>query len=520
MEFPQSADETNHKILDSDAIVDCPICLESFEEITDPIVICGCGNKICLPCAKQCLLNTEKDPHCINCKRGWDRAFQYDNFGNSWINRSYKKYRKNLLLEREKARMPETQPHVEAYMKLNDYKNELKELIEIENDIRDAYYKAQFETNQIRRKIRLIENGSNIEEVEKKKFVMKCPNDECRGFLSTAYKCDLCKVFVCAQCHEVKGHTKDAEHECDPNSVETIKQLKKDTKPCPACSTPIFKISGCDQMWCTQCKVAFSWNRGTIEKGIVHNPHYYQWMKANENNVQNPGAQACGGIPSYYEISRSSSNIQNIFNTDNTRTKNLLKQYTILFEVHIDRIDKCRKVELRKILMHIHRSTTHNLHTIINTLREAVNGAINNQDLRIRYLANEIDEKHLAKMVTQRDNIREKKLAMLQVLELFNNVMTDFLIRVASYQHNPKLTKKDVDTLHNSIVYLYKTRVYCNIELMKIAKNYKMKVHYIQAICIINSKLVTYKEIEEAINDDKLIAQKSNLGVADSYKDL
>ena len=194
MEISQSETKTNHKILDSDAILDCPICLESFEDITDEIITCGCGNKVCISCAKQSLLNTDKDPHCFNCKRGWDRAFQYDNFGNKWINNNYKKYRKSLLLEREKARMPETQPKVETYMKLIDYREELKKLIAIENDIKEALSKAKMNTNALRTKIFNIEKG-NYEEVEKKKFVMKCPNDGCRGFLSTKWKCGVCQEF-------------------------------------------------------------------------------------------------------------------------------------------------------------------------------------------------------------------------------------------------------------------------------------------------------------------------------------
>ena len=532
MEISQSDTKTNHKILDSDDILNCPICLESFEDITDEIITCGCGNKVCLSCAKQSLLNTDKDPHCFNCKRGWDRAFQYDNFGNRWINNNYKKYRKTLLLEREKARMPETQPKVETYMKLIDYREELKKLIAIENNIKEALSKAKMNTNELRTKIFNIEKG-NYEEVEKKKFVMKCPNDGCRGFLSTAYKCDLCKVFVCPQCHEVKGHTKDAEHTCDSNTVETIKQLKKDTKPCPACSTPIFKISGCDQMWCTQCKVAFSWRKGTIEKGVVHNPHYYQWMKDNQTNVQNPGAEVCGGIPRYYDMHRTmniitpmlknSSNKHIVISKTGTTShsitlQELFIQYVKTFNVCNNEIIYNGEYQYRRIFMMIHRSAQHNSYTIIESLREAVNGAINNEDLRIRYLANEIDDKHLAKMITQRDNIREKKLAMLQILELFNNVITDFLRGIVNYQHG--FAFEDIQTIHDNLMYLYKTIVYCNIELMKVSKNYKMKVYYIDPSCIVETQMLSYEQICLAIQKDKLVAQECELPLESSYKDL
>lgn len=44
-------------------------------------------------------------------------------------------------------------------------------------------------------------------------------------------------------------------------------------------------VSNCDQMWCTTCHTAFSWERGTIEKGHIHNPHFYQWQKTISGNT-------------------------------------------------------------------------------------------------------------------------------------------------------------------------------------------------------------------------------------------
>jgi hypothetical protein len=31
-------------------------------------------------------------------------------------------------------------------------------------------------------------------------------------------------------------------------------------------------------MWCPQCHTAFRWSTGEIERGAIHNPHYYEWM--------------------------------------------------------------------------------------------------------------------------------------------------------------------------------------------------------------------------------------------------
>jgi len=118
---------------------------------------------------------------------------------------------------------------------------------------------------------------------EKSNFIMKCGNPDCNGFLNNHWNCGLCETKTCKDCHFVGEH-----ESCDPDTVATVKLLKSDTKPCPKCHSNIFKIDGCDQMWCTQCKTAFSWRTGLIETKI-HNPHYYEWRRQNGTLEREPG---------------------------------------------------------------------------------------------------------------------------------------------------------------------------------------------------------------------------------------
>jgi hypothetical protein len=92
------------------------------------------------------------------------------------------------------------------------------------------------------------DGGAAAAEAKKPKatFVRACPSGDCRGFLSSAWKCGTCEGWACSNCHEYIGKDKNkTEHVCHPDQVASARLLDKETKPCPKCASAIFKISGC-----------------------------------------------------------------------------------------------------------------------------------------------------------------------------------------------------------------------------------------------------------------------------------
>lgn len=116
---------------------------------------------------------------------------------------------------------------------------------------------------------------------EKREFIMNCQSTGCKGFLSTKYKCGLCEKYTCSACLLVK----EEGHECNADDISTVRMIREETKPCPKCSTRISKIDGCDQMWCVECKTAFSWKSGLVVNGAIHNPHYYEFLRQSQGFV-------------------------------------------------------------------------------------------------------------------------------------------------------------------------------------------------------------------------------------------
>lgn len=111
-------------------------------------------------------------------------------------------------------------------------------------EVRVRLHHANFDVAQVRFPVGRAPQGGAAAD-ERAKFVRQCPVSACRGFLSTAWKCGTCDTWACANCHEVKGATKDAPHTCNPDCVASARLLEKETRPCPKCASAIFKISGC-----------------------------------------------------------------------------------------------------------------------------------------------------------------------------------------------------------------------------------------------------------------------------------
>lgn len=215
----------------------CNICCDSYNKSARLKIGCSyCNFQACRSCCQTYILS-EPIPKCMNpdCAKEWSRKFIRENFTDTFINNKYKHHLQDILFDQEKALLPATQPIVEEGIRKQKIREEIKD---IDKQIMDLI--------KIKRKKEIqIHNGAVTTTSNNNRFIRSCPADGCRGFLSSQWKCGICELWTCPDCHEVKGPDRDCDHTCDPNSVETAKLLAKDTKPCPKCHSNIFKISGC-----------------------------------------------------------------------------------------------------------------------------------------------------------------------------------------------------------------------------------------------------------------------------------
>jgi len=324
-----------------DASETCNVCVEKYSDNLRRKVSCNyCNYVACVRCTQKYLLSSIVDAHCMSCRTGWNREFLDINMTKSFRTGDWKEHKKKLIVNREKALLPTMQRYAAAkksmdeinpiqsnlmkemaktYEKLSSIekklvlikvnannKNIMFDISELDNEhsnfnlllnesniYRNKYYKENLKNSLLTSNYVVhhnIYNDIDQKAKERKEFVLKCVKDGCRGFLSSAYKCELCSTFVCKDCMIIKDEKNDKEHVCKKDDIDTVAMIRKDTRPCPKCGIRISKVDGCDQMFCINdgCNVAFSWNTGEIISGVIHNPHYYEWVRRNNNGVVAP----------------------------------------------------------------------------------------------------------------------------------------------------------------------------------------------------------------------------------------
>jgi hypothetical protein len=159
-------------------------------------------------------------------------------------------------------------------------------------------------------------------------------------------------------------------------------------------------------MWCTQCRTAFSWKTGTVETNI-HNPHYYEWMRRNNNGVvpRNPGDN---GICDVELRHTTVSEIDRIIKLKSHRPNDIEKQ-------------------LSTKLNNISRNTIHLRE--VEMIRYVMNAEALTTELRIKYMRNLISKEQFQKQVQQAYKKYEKSREVHALLRLLVTTVTDIIYR-------------------------------------------------------------------------------------------
>jgi hypothetical protein len=398
----------------------CTVCCDAYTTTTRKPVPCpNCSYEACGRCVRSFLISTPTDPHCMNCRHPWNREFLDTHLTRSWREGELKRHRATLLFDRERSMLPATQPAVEIELQkrevAKEYEASAYKLMELKKAIEEL--ETQRDRQQyFMRTGRWPGSSEDPKEIKRRAFVAACPDAGCRGFLSTTYKCGTCQKQFCPDCREPKP---DDTHTCDPALVETIKTIVKDSRPCPACGMSISKVSGCDQMYCTECDTPFSYSTGERIKGVIHNPHYFERLHKIGVAAQPQGAACPQGLPQYLELVRI---IPNTIKSSEQRT-------------------------IRKL----YQAVLHVQETVMNVLPNPAQPT-DNTDLRIRYLLKELDDHKFQLLLQQRDRARQKNLEVRDCMGLFLALCTDFYVGIQNrtYKTGAKIGEA-LATLINNI---------------------------------------------------------------------
>lgn len=282
---------------------ECRVCFDPYNKSTRARVTCqSCGFEACRQCHSTFILDASNTlPNCMQCHKEFQREFLVDSFTLKFVSKDWKQHRERVMLQKERALLPTRQPVAEMVKRKNDLTTQCNAILEQINALRAQHYACTTEKNRLEYRIRVgpaADASLPAAQREHAAFVRPCPNTaaNCRGFLSTQWKCNLCSMWTCKDCHEMKGDAQDTPHVCNADNLASAKLIDAETRACPKCGARVYKISGCNQMFCTACNdCAFDWVTGRIET-VIHNPHYYEFQRQLNGGQapRVPGDILCG----------------------------------------------------------------------------------------------------------------------------------------------------------------------------------------------------------------------------------
>ncbi|NBN99436.1 MAG: hypothetical protein EBV19_09415, partial [Flavobacteriia bacterium] len=359
------------------------------EIIKDPVACVNCNEVVCIDCFQTGLLLDIHEPRCMFCKKPIVIEYIMKITPRSWIIDDFFPHLGNIRMESEKNMLIHVQDQARKLLEIKKLRQDLRRLpsiTKLKKRDRDKVDIIRAERRQLQSKIMSLTDKQNTKSNTTPRMLGFCPKLKCKGFIMENGSCGICNTIICTTCGEITAEN----HTCNDDIIKNYKSMQKETKRCPGCSIAIYQISGCDQMWCVMCHTPFSWKTGQRVDGVIHNPHYYDWLFTNP--IQRVEIDPCMDIP------------------DAT-------QY-LSFIYH-------RAYPHGELYMNIHMTRSHLNEVALNRLR--ADRVPSNEQLRIKYLMNEINEDTWCRLLQHRERRRLKLNALYLVTEMVVHVLSDMI---------------------------------------------------------------------------------------------
>ena len=426
-------------------IIECKLCCCKYNLVTHAKLECNyCHYHVCKACVKILMRQSKTKFSCVNCKKEFSRKDIRNQLGITFATKEYKCHLEEVYFEKEKSLFPATQLVISDRIEADRLRDSIK-------PIEEKILELHAQIAQTREKISELRESGIGNTRSKSNFIKKCQTDNCKGFLDNSWTCHMCNMITCRKCYVqynkdiVENHEQTLEinipmdsnmnndethmeiddkpiHVCKPEDIENAKFIMTNTKNCPGCGILIFKISGCYQMFCTQCHTAFDWGNGRIlDKNRIHNPHFFEW--ARDNPTYNPDEDVC-----IHEIDYT------VWSTFNNKYFGAYPQKTNSV------VRACRNIMHYSDMLRRRRNRNYN----------------DNLELRIMYMKNEISEDYFKRTIQKSSKKCDKNNEINDIVDLYCRCGSDIILRYFEI-------KKPIDSdFLNIYEELKKLKKYCN----------------------------------------------------------
>ena len=282
----------------------CNICVLPFNKSTKQTITClRCNEGCCLSCIKTYLKSTLSEPTCMFCS---ETLSKYDlikmKLPKTYLAKEYKLIRQEILFNNDKIHYSRAFKYVPEWTSLTKKLNEGRDKYNYSSKyIDDVDSNSKFQGSHIRakiyefdklsrslvgggedvhcilKKLHILSNNNDMieykkhqelkvvnrlvitdtinkmndmktrlktidnEKIPKQHLTLFCQEDKCNGMLDKDSKCITCNQLYCVKC-DVKLMEN---HQCNDSDVKSFNLIKKQSKSCPKCFVPIYKIHGC-----------------------------------------------------------------------------------------------------------------------------------------------------------------------------------------------------------------------------------------------------------------------------------